>query len=253
LTRDPAKHRNADAAYFKALQAETSQALTSFARSTRPRLRDALLREQTSALVQAGAAGVPRTGLFLLPGVLSSVSNIDHTDIPRRGRFLLKQLFCEAVPSPPANLVQTLPPLPPGTSERDRFEKIEREPSCRGCHLRVDGLGYALEPFDEMGVARLTDEHGNTLRADGSHLVMAHGELVFKDTKDLFEQAATHPAVQRCVVLQSFRHFARREERGTQDACLLRDLVAGARATDTSFIDLWTDTLVRTALAPRGD
>jgi hypothetical protein len=187
--------------------------------------------------------------------VIASASTVDHTDIPRRGRFLLRNVFCEAVPTPPANLTQMLPPLPEGASERQRFEKVEMEPSCRGCHVRVNRLGFALESYDEMGRVRAVDEKGNAIVTSGTHTVSGAGDLTFADARDLFRQAAKHPVAETCLALQAFRFYARRLERGdggSEDACLIRDLVAGGRQTGFRLVDLFVDAIVRTALAKRG-
>jgi hypothetical protein len=146
-----------------------------------------------------------------------------------------------------------LPPPPPEASERQRFEKVEMEPTCAPCHVRVNRLGFALETYDELGAARAQDEHGNVIRTDGVHALAGQGELRFADARDLLTQAAQHPIVESCLALQSFRYFARRDERGADDACLVRDVAAAGRASGFQLIDLFRDTLVRIALAPRAN
>jgi len=34
---------------------------------------------------------------------------------------------------------------------RERLEQHRRDPSCTGCHSRIDPLGFALEVFDPIG------------------------------------------------------------------------------------------------------
>lgn len=257
VVKDTKKHPEATPAYLQSLQTETYASITALMKADKVDLRQALTTDQRSTLLgdakSAAVARSGRPGLITLPGVLATVSSSDHTDIPRRGRFVLKALLCEPVPSPPADLVQMLPPPPPGASERQRFEKVEMEPTCAPCHVRVNRLGFALETYDELGAARLQDEHGNAIRTDSVHTLSSGGELRFADARDLMTQAAQHPTVQGCLALQSFRYFARRDERGAEDACLVRDVASSGRASGFRLLDLFRETLVRIALAPRAN
>lgn len=258
LSRDAKKHPTVDAAFMAALQKETHEAIQSRIKSTTT-FAQALTDEAPFSSVGDSASGdygkVGRPGLFTLPGVIASASTVDHTDIPRRGRFMLRQLFCDVVPSPPANLVTMIPPLPANASERQRFEKVEMEVNCKGCHVRVNRLGFALENYDEMGRIRTTDEKGNAINPASTHQVTGAGAISFSDPRDLFKQAAAHPVAQNCLAIQAFRFFARRLERGeggAEDACLLRDLAAEGRKGNFTLVDLFTDAMARIVVAPRG-
>jgi hypothetical protein len=260
LMRDAKKHPTANAAFMQRLQSETYDVVSRMMRTDGITFAQVLTTEQKSATAgdSGGAAAAyarfGRPGLFTLPGVLAAISNVDHTDIPRRGRFLLKTLFCGEVPSPPANLVTMLPPLPATASERQRFEKVEMEPNCAACHIRVNRLGFALETYDEMGVARAQDEHGNPILTASTHAVPGHPDFVFADARDLFNKAAEHPVVHHCLAVQIFRHFARRMERGSdgvEDACLIRDIAAAGRASSYRLVDMFKDAMARTLLARR--
>ncbi len=256
LVRDRKKHPMVNDAFLLRLQTETYDAIAKAMSAPQVSFADVLTNEQRVASTGDNMSTfIPkfgRPGLFTLPGVIATVSTVDHTDIPRRGRYLLKQLFCDTVPSPPANLTTSLPPLPGTPSERQRFERIEMEPTCGGCHRRVNGLGFALENYNEMGVVRADDEYKNPIVTAASHLV-GEKKLAFADAKDLFAQAATHPVVQNCLAIQAFRYFARRDERGAEDACLIRDVAASGRAKGFGLIDMFTDTVARTVFAKRGN
>lgn len=77
--------------------------------------------------------------------------------------------------------------------------------------------------------------------------------LAFADARELFARAAAHPTVEGCFAIQTFRHLARRDERGAADACLIRDLEAAGRAVGFSLTQTFEDALVRVALAPRAN
>lgn len=64
------------------------------------------------------------------------------------------------------------PPPPPGVDQlpddhasgddarslRQILEVHRRDPDCASCHLRMDALGFALEPFDAVGRWRTNEE-----------------------------------------------------------------------------------------------
>jgi hypothetical protein len=259
LMRDMKKHPMANAAFMQRLQAEAYDGINAATKLPGVKLAQLLTAEQRTALGgdtnNPAAAKVGRPGLFLLPGVIAGISSVDHTDIPRRGRFLLKQLFCDSVPSPPAGLVTMEPPPPPKTPERVRFENIEKQPACGGCHIRVNRLGFAIEAYDEMGVARTEDEYKNPIVTASTHLVPGAGDLTWTDARDLFTRASTMPVIQNCFAIQTFRHIARRDERGVngvEDACLIRDVAAAGRSSGFGVIDMFREALARAALARRG-
>lgn len=260
LSRDKAKHPTIDAAYMQKLQLETYEALRGALSAANVDFASVLTSPQRSVLAGDDSASAAltrfgRPGVFTLPGAIVAISAIDHTNVPRRGRALLKQLFCDTVPSPPANLLTMLPDTPPTASQRQRFERIEMEPNCGACHVRVNRLAYPLEAYDELGVPRVKDEHGNEILTAGTHAVPGHPDFTFTDARDLFTKASAHPVVQNCLAIQSFRHFARRGERGTggaEDACLVRDVAAAARPGGFRLVGMFTDAMVRIALAKRG-
>jgi hypothetical protein len=253
------KHPQVNQAFLTKIQTEAYEGIASmlkmpdvdFTKVLTTDLRSASAGDSTSTAI--GTIG-GRPGLFTLPGVLMVNSNVDHTNIPRRGRFILKELFCELVPPPPAELVTKLPPLTGTPTERARFEHIEKEDLCGGCHQRVNHPAFTLEVYNEIGVARTQDEHNNPLDTATMHQV-GKEILTFKDAKDMFTQAASKAAAQNCLAIQTFRHVARRFERGAdgvEDACLIRDIAAAGRMTNFKILDIFKDALVRTALAKRG-
>lgn len=253
------KHRQVDAAYLQKAQTETYQSIVNMLKQPGVNFTSMLTTDQRSVLAgdsmsMAISAVGGRPGIFTLPGVLMVNSNVDHTNIPRRGRFILKELFCEIVPPPPDDLTTTLPALTGTPSERQRFEHIEKEPRCGACHLRVNRPAFTLEGFNELGVARTVDEHNNPIDTATPHSVGGQ-QLMFKDAKDMFTQASTNLSAQNCLAVQTFRHVARRFERGMEgkeDACIMRDIAAAGRMNQFQILELFKDALVRTALAKRG-
>ena len=48
---------------------------------------------------------------------------------------------------------------------RQRTERHRTNAACASCHVRMDPLGFALEPFDGIGRLRTTDEAGDPIDA----------------------------------------------------------------------------------------
>ena len=52
-----------------------------------------------------------------------------------------------------------LPEIPPtGLSVREITERHRKDPSCAGCHIRIDPFGMTLERFDALGRLRPAKE-----------------------------------------------------------------------------------------------
>ena len=75
------------------------------------------------------------------------------------------------------------------------------DPSCKGCHILMDPVGFALETFDGIGKYRETD---NGVAIDTS---TDGGDLgAFDGATELSAVLAQHPDTLRCVVRNLFRH-----------------------------------------------
>jgi hypothetical protein len=101
-----------------------------------------------------------RGGLLGMAAVLSLTSHTSRTSPTLRGKYVLDVVLG----TPP-------PPPPPGVSALDEAkgakqaktfrEKLARhatQPSCAGCHAKIDPLGFGLETFDAIGRTRKAAE-----------------------------------------------------------------------------------------------
>lgn len=99
-----------------------------------------------------------RGGLLTHASVLLATSNPTRTSPVKRGRWVLEQIL--GTPPPPA------PPDVPELADqkqltgtlRQRMEQHRANPSCAGCHARMDPIGFAFENFDATGRYRWEDE-----------------------------------------------------------------------------------------------
>jgi Protein of unknown function (DUF1588)/Protein of unknown function (DUF1585)/Protein of unknown function (DUF1592) len=113
-------------------------------------------------------AGSPRGGVLTHASILTLTSQPGRTSPVQRGKWVLENLLGTPPPPPPPNV----PLLFDAKSEltgplRQRMEQHRANPSCAGCHARMDGIGFALENFDAVGAWR-TEEAGEKIDASGT-------------------------------------------------------------------------------------
>jgi hypothetical protein len=100
-----------------------------------------------------------RGGVMTMAGVLAVTSNPNRTSPVKRGRWILDQILADPAPPPPP-MVAKLPeegPAIENQSLRQLTERHRADPSCAGCHSRLDPLGFGMENFDAIGRWRTSD------------------------------------------------------------------------------------------------
>ena len=99
-----------------------------------------------------------RGGVLGQAAVLTAASFPDRTSPVLRGKWVLEALLDEPPPPPPPDVAQRLEEEElAGVGIRERLERHRSDPSCASCHLVMDGLGFALEGYDELGRVRPPD------------------------------------------------------------------------------------------------
>ena len=103
--------------------------------------------------------GTPRGGVITHASVLTITSNPTRTSPVKRGKWVLENLLGTPPPPPPPDV----PELKEGKDVmltgtlRQRMEQHRANPSCAGCHTRMDAIGFALENYDGIGGFRTLD------------------------------------------------------------------------------------------------
>jgi mono/diheme cytochrome c family protein len=99
-------------------------------------------------------AGSPRGGLLGQGSVLTITSYATRTSPVLRGKWVLENLLSSAPPPPPADI----PSLSTEGTEREKpltlreaMTRHRANPTCAGCHARMDPIGFAMENFDAIG------------------------------------------------------------------------------------------------------
>ncbi|RYG34058.1 DUF1592 domain-containing protein [bacterium] len=104
--------------------------------------------------------GNERGGVLSQAAVLSVTSNPTRTSPVKRGKWVLENILG----TPP-------PPPPPGVGDlgddnailstkdlRKRMEAHRSKPECKGCHARMDPIGFGMENYDAIGRWRTADD-----------------------------------------------------------------------------------------------
>jgi len=104
-----------------------------------------------------------RGGVLGMGSVLTATSTPTRASPVVRGAWLLEKLLAETVPPPPPDAGE----LPDDAGEkkgklslREELEAHRDKADCRGCHEKIDPLGFGLEHFDAIGVWRSKSPSG---------------------------------------------------------------------------------------------
>jgi hypothetical protein len=164
----------------------------------------------------AQRAGILTHGSFL-------AGNADGADPHpiRLGLRVLDKVLCTPI-VPPANFVP--PPVKdqaPNVSNRKRFEESSMvEESCKGCHNRINPIGFAFENYDAVGAWRDMDA-GMPVDASGK-FAFAGGEVAFKNAIEFTKAVSTSKEARDCFATQFLEFTLRRPvaevEEGSMEA-----------------------------------
>ncbi len=151
---------------------------------TQRRFEDVLRAKLRSPTFERVAASDPRYGgIITNAAMLSMNSGPKRTHPIARGAWIIEVIFNDPPPPPPNDI----PPLNEDDSAKDltireKFAAHRKNPSCAGCHARIDPLGFAMENFDITGRWRDKYENGKPVDASGT-LLKKHpfdGVVAFK-------------------------------------------------------------------------
>lgn len=126
-----------------------------------------------------------RGGVIGQASILTATSAPLRTSPVVRGKWILETLLGTPPPPPPPDAGE----LPAddksleGLSFRERLEQHRTQPSCAGCHEKIDPLGFGLENFDAIGRWRTEDANGHPIDS----LATLPGDITFSTPAELKE------------------------------------------------------------------
>ena len=110
-------------------------------------------------------------GVITNAAVMTMTSGPERTQPITRGAWMASVIFNNPPPPPPADV----PPLDedekPGDEHltlRERLAAHRERSDCKGCHEKIDPLGFALENYDPVGVWREDYENGREIHMAGT-------------------------------------------------------------------------------------
>ena len=141
-----------------------------------------------------------RGGFFGHASFLSLFAHATSTSPTLRGKFVRERVLCQSIPAPPNNVVTEFPPGAEAQTARDRLKAHQEVPSCAGCHVPMDSIGFGLENFDGVGLFRTT-ENGADIDAKSE----VDG-MPFDGARELGTALRSSERVPLCVTRNIFRH-----------------------------------------------
>jgi hypothetical protein len=151
-------------------------------------------------------------GVLTEPAFLSLNATVDKTHPILRGVFVMRKLLCDPPPDPPPGIVDgTGTVTDPNATARDRLAAHRVNPSCLGCHDRIDPIGLTFENFDATGRWHDAEKSGNPVDANGA-LIRTDVDSPVKNAIELTQKLAESKQVQKCVTVDWFRYANGRGE-----------------------------------------
>jgi hypothetical protein len=184
---------------------------------------------QTRMLPADGA----RSGVLTKAGLLSEFANQQYGSPTLRGKFIREALMCTEIPPPPPNVNTAVvdQPTDQPMTRRQRLEIHMTSDSCKGCHGRMDPMGFPLENFDAIGKYRTTD---NGLPVDPSG---AFDGTAVADANGLGLAASQSALVAQCLV-RKFYVYASGHDQRDADGSALNALASAFKTSGFKLRDL---------------
>ena len=187
----------------------------------------------------------PRVGLLGHASLLASLAYAGETSPIKRGKFIRERILCDILMPPPADLKIKIPDRDPKQTTRERFSAHSSVEPCRSCHLKIDGIGFAMEDFDAIGRYRKTD-NGKPVDASGEIIGLDGRDIPVNGSRELSLALADSERAQKCFVIHTWRLAQGRIE-NDGDVCALRTLTAEVVQKKLSLADI----LLRIITDPR--
>lgn len=118
-------------------------------------------------------ADSPRGGLLTMASVLKVTANGTTTSPVVRGAWVGERILGTRIPPPPKSVPAIEPDTRGATTIREQLQLHRADPSCAGCHKKIDPVGFALESFDVLGgwrkQYRSTGDNGDKVEGIGKN------------------------------------------------------------------------------------
>lgn len=160
-----------------------------------------------------------RAGILTQPAVLAAHAHPAQPAPVLRGKLVRFNVLCDPVGDPPPNVQRNLADPMPGQTEQDVQNAHLTNDSCRGCHKRMDPIGFGFNRFDAAG-QMLTDANITTAGNIDPPVLASVQDISgpFDGPAQLGQMLAASDQVKQCYLMQNLRYVMGREEQ-SGDAC----------------------------------
>jgi hypothetical protein len=186
-----------------------------------------------------------RIGLLTQPGLMALLAHAEQSAPIQRGVFIREHILCQTPPAPPPSVNAKPPALDPSLTTRERFAAHTQQPDCAGCHRMFDGMGLALEGFDQTGAYR-KQENGLPLDLTGEIYGTFDTSIsgAFTGPDELAQRLAGSYQVRDCLVTEWYRYSMGRFDENV-DLASVKAVAQTAEAFGGGFAEI----MVRLALS----
>ncbi len=187
------------------------------------RFDEQLRTQMRSSLFRRVPVSDPRYGgVITNAAVMSMTSGPQRTHPIARGAWVIEVILNDPPPPPPNNV----PPLNEDAAAkeltiREQFAAHRDNPSCAGCHAKLDPLGFALENFDITGRWRDKYENGRDVDASGTFIRKYDFDGVVQFKESLVQERQRFAKAFTAHLLR----FALSRELGPADALTIDEIV----------------------------
>ena len=110
-----------------------------------------------------------------------------------------------------------LPDVDPNATTREQFAQHTEDPTCAGCHVLMEPIGFGFEHYNAVGLWR-DKEHALPIDDSGEIVSTDEDNGVFHGVIELGDILAQSEQVRSCLVTQWFR-FAHGRGDTEKDDC----------------------------------
>ena len=165
-------------------------------------------------------------GIITNAAMLSMTSGPKRTHPVARGVWITEVIFNDP-PSPPPN---DIPPLnedagPENLTIREKFAAHRENPSCAGCHSKLDPLGFSLENYDITG--RWRDNYDNGREVDPAGTLMRKYE--FQSVTDFKDALVRENERFARAFISHLLRFVLARELGPADSIVIDEIADATR------------------------
>ena len=190
-----------------------------------------------------------RGGVLGMGSVLAMTSHTFRTSPTLRGKWVLEVILGTPPPPPPADVAPLDEAAGSGRaarSFRDQLEQHVTDPTCAGCHKKMDPLGFAMDSYDAVGAWR----SGTAERPLDTSGMLPSGEKLagVDDLRAVLWKE--RPRFSRTLVEQ-FLLYALARDRITAHEALIDELVAKLDSDNHRFSTLITGVVTSTPFTLR--